>query len=103
MYAESWRQKIELNAAVEALDRAKSKAHADPVVTVAVRSDGSVENVTFDRTSGVPEIDEAIRRIVLALAPYGAFPPDLANDYDVIEIRRVWTFETAVRLFSGGR
>ena len=103
MYAEGWRQRVELNAAVETLNLAKSKSHVDPVVTVALRSDGSVEGVVFDRTSGVPEIDDAIRRIVLALAPYGTFPPDLANDYDVIEIRRVWTFETALRLFAGGR
>jgi hypothetical protein len=103
MYAEGWRQRIELNAAVEALNRAKSAPHADPVVTVALRSDGSIESIVFDRASGVPDIDDAIRRIVVALAPYAAFPPDLANDYDVIEIRRVWTFETALRLFAGGR
>jgi hypothetical protein len=103
MYAEGWRQRIELNAALEALNIAKSAAHVDPVVTVGVRSDGSIESIVFDRTSGVVEIDDAIRRIVVALAPYAAFPPDLANDYDVIEIRRVWTFETALRLFAGGR
>jgi outer membrane biosynthesis protein TonB len=103
MYAEGWRQRIELNAAVEALTLAKSKVHVDPVVTVAIRRDGSVESVAFDRTSGVPELDDAIRRIIQALAPYGAFPPDLASDYDVIEIRRVWTLDTAVRLFAGGR
>ncbi len=103
MYAEGWRQRIELNAAVDAFVQAKSKPHSDPIVTVALRSDGSVENVVFDRSSGLPEVDDAIRRAVHALAPYGAFPPDLANDYDVIEIRRVWTFETALRLFAGGR
>jgi len=37
------------------------------------------------------------------MAPYTAFPGDLAMDYDVIEIRRVWSFDTALRLFSGGR
>jgi len=51
----------------------------------------------------VPAIDEAVRLIVQKLAPYSAFPPDVAREYDVIEIRRVWTFETAVRLFAGGR
>ena len=103
MFAEGWRQRVELNAIVSALNLLKSRPHVDPIVTVAIRSDGSVENVFFDRTSGVPEIDDAIRSIVQALAPYGAFPPDLANDYDVVEIRRVWTFETALRLFAGGR
>jgi hypothetical protein len=103
MYAEGWRQRIELNAAVEAFREARSKPHVDPIVTVALRSDGSVEGITFDRPSGSAELDEAIRRIVIVLAPYGAFPPDLASEYDVIEIRRVWTFETALRLFAGGR
>ncbi|MBK9360959.1 MAG: TonB C-terminal domain-containing protein [Rubrivivax sp.] len=43
------------------------------MVTVAVRSDGSVESVTVVVPSGVPELDEAIRRIVMALAPYPPF------------------------------
>jgi TonB family protein len=73
------------------------------IVTVALRSDGSVEGVTINRSSGAPEIDRAIQTIVMALSPYPPFPRDLAMDYDVIEIRRVWTFDNAVRLFSGGR
>jgi outer membrane biosynthesis protein TonB len=59
--------------------------------------------VTINRSSGSPELDNAVRRIVMLLAPYAAFPNDLALDYDVLEIRRVWSFDTAVRLFSGGR
>jgi TonB family protein len=103
MYAERWRQKVELNAAFDLLAKAKTNSYENPVVTVALRSDGSVEGVTFNRSSGVPEIDNAIRQIVARLGPYAPFPSDLAMDYDVIEIRRVWSFDTAVRLFSGGR
>ncbi len=103
MYAEGWRQRIEMNATLDLLREAKTQPHVDPLVTVALRSDGTVEAVTFNRSSGVAEIDEAVRRIVQNLAPYGAFPPDLAREYDVIEIRRVWTFDTAIRLFAGGR
>jgi TonB family protein len=103
MYAEKWRQKVELNAAFELLAKAKTGRYDDPVITVAMRSDGSVEGVTIDRSSGIPEVDNAIRQIVMQLSPYAPFPRDLAIDYDVLEIRRVWTFETAVRLFSGGR
>ncbi len=60
-----------------------------------------MENVIFNRSSGLPQVDDAVRRIVLAFAPYPPFSSDLAMDYDVIEIRRVWTFDTAVRLFTG--
>jgi TonB family protein len=78
---------------------AVQQRHASPLVTVAIRQDGSVESVTFVVSSGVPLIDEAIRRIVQGQAPYPAFSPALARDFDVIEIRRTWTFDTAVRLY----
>ena len=73
--------------------------HTDPLVTVAVRSDGSVESVTFVLSSGVPAIDEAIRRIVQGQVPYQPFPPSLAREFDVIEIRRTWYFDMAIRLY----
>ena len=68
------------------------------MVTVAIRSDGSVESVTFVVSSGVAEVDEAIRRIVEGQRPYPAFPPGLAGEYDVVEIRRTWHFDMAIRL-----
>jgi outer membrane biosynthesis protein TonB len=46
----------------------------------------------------VPELDEAIRRVVQNLLPFPPFPPALARDYDVIEIRRTWNFDMAIRL-----
>jgi len=30
--------------------------------------------------------------------PYQVFPPGLAREYDVIEIRRTWHFDDAIRL-----
>ena len=46
----------------------------------------------------VPEVDAAVRRVVESVAPYPPFPPALAREFDVVEIRRTWTFDTAVRL-----
>jgi hypothetical protein len=103
MYAEKWRQRIELNAAFDLLKQAKTGPYENPVVTVALRRDGSVEGVTINKTSGVPDIDAAVQRIVMLLAPYPSFPNDLAMDYDIIEIRRTWSIDSAVRLISGGR
>jgi TonB family protein len=68
------------------------------MVTVAIRSDGSVESVSFMVSSGVAEVDEAIRRMVESQRPFPAFPAALARDFDVIEIRRTWYFDDAVRL-----
>ena len=62
-------------------------------------SDGSIESVTFVVSSGVAEVDDAIRRIIESQTPYRAFPAGLASEYDVIEIRRTWYFDNAVRLY----
>ena len=78
---------------------AAKRSHTPPIVTVAIRCDGSVESVTFVRSSGVAEIDAAIRRVVQSQAPYQTFQPGLARDYDVIEIRRTWSFDMAIRLY----
>ncbi|HTN49903.1 MAG TPA: TonB family protein [Burkholderiaceae bacterium] len=75
------------------------RPHRNPMVTVAIRSDGSVESVTFVVSSGVAEIDEAVRRVLQSQMPYQAFPPALAREFDVIEIRRTWHFDVAIRLY----
>jgi TonB family protein len=78
---------------------AAKQPHTDPVVTVAIRSDGSVESVTFVKSSGATALDDAIRRVVQSQAPYEVFPQGLAREYDVIEIRRTWYFDIAIRLY----
>jgi len=99
VYAEAWARKIQLNTTFDMVRDAARQPHTDPLVTVAIRSDGSIESVTFVLSSGVAEIDEAIRRIVQSQLPYPAFPPGLASEYDVVEIRRTWHFDTAIRLY----
>ena len=98
LYAEAWSRKIQLNLTFDMVREAAKQPHADPLVTVAIRSDGSVESVTFVLSSGVAALDEAIRRIVDSQKPYQPFPPGLAREFDVIEIRRTWYFDTAIRL-----
>jgi outer membrane biosynthesis protein TonB len=99
LYAEAWARKIHLNQTFDMVREAAKQPHKQPLVTVAIRSDGSVESVTFVLSSGVAEIDEAIRQIVQSQMPYQAFPPALAREFDVIEIRRTWHFDMAIRLY----
>ena len=98
-YAEAWARKIESNTGFERLRELVKQPHRSPLVTVALRQDGSVESVNFLVPSGVPDIDAAIRQVVQAQAPYPAFPPALAREFDVIEIRRTWYFDPAIRLY----
>jgi TonB family protein len=103
MYAEGWRQKIEVHATPDEIKGVPAGSFESPLVTVALRSDGTVESVTINRSSGSAAVDDAVKRIVQQQAPYARFPAGLAQDLDVLEIRRVWTFEAAVRLFPGTR
>jgi len=97
-YAETMGQKIELNMTFDMVRDVIKQPHVAPIVTMAIRADGSVEKVTFEVSSGVPAIDAAIRRVIASQAPYAAFPPALARQYDVVEIRRTWNIDTAIRL-----
>ena len=97
-YAEAWARKIQFNTPLETVREIAKRPHTAPMVTVAIRSDGSVESVTIEVSSGVAQVDEALRRIVEDRRPYQPFQPELARDFDVIEIRRTWHFGSAVQL-----
>ncbi len=99
LYAEAMARKIQFNTPYDVVRELEKYPHIDPMVTMAIRSDGSVESVTIVLSSGSPEIDEAIRRITQSHEHYQAFPPGLARAFDVIEIRRTWYFDGAIRLY----
>ncbi len=99
-YIAGWRAKVERNGTLNLPRGIGDRAHGDAIVTVSIRSDGSVEWVHFERSSGVPDLDDSYRHIIDMLAPYSAFPPDLASLYDYIEIRRVWTVDKQLRLLE---
>jgi protein TonB len=48
--------------------------------------------VRLDRSSGLKVLDDAAFRIVQMAAPYGAFPPDIRKDTDLLVITRTWFF-----------
>ena len=100
-YIDAWRQKIErvgdLNYPQGARDQ---RLHGRLVVTVAIRSDGTVEQVDINVPSGHRILDDAARQIVKLAAPFAAFPPDIAKDVDVLHITRTWTFTTGDRCVS---
>ena len=97
-YAEAWARKIQANTPVETVREIAKQPHTAPLVTVAIRSDGSLESVTIEVSSGATQVDETLRRIVDGQKPYQAFEPELAREFDVIEIRRTWHFGSAVQL-----
>ena len=100
-YVEDWRQKVErigeLNYPQAARDQ---RIYGVLVATVSIRSNGTLERVNIDRSSGHKLLDEATVRIVTMAAPYAAFPEDIAKDTDIIHITRTWTFTRADQFVS---
>ncbi len=67
--------------------------YGDLKLLVAIRSDGSLEDVRVLASSGYAVLDEAAIKIVRMAAPYSAFPPELAATTDKLEIVRTWQFQ----------
>lgn len=100
MYVDSLKQKLERNGNLIYERRTLSDVEHTVLVNMVVRSDGSIDEVTIMRTSGSRAIDERARNIIMANAPFSAFPPALALKYDVIEVQRVWTFGDRLRIMD---
>ncbi len=96
MYVDDWERQVEKIAASQDWQPpTKTIGHA--LVTVSLRSDGSLENIVLHRSTGQPELDQAIKELA-GRATQKIFPRDLARRYDVIEIRRIWDFKERLRL-----
>jgi protein TonB len=92
-YVEDWRVKIERVGEVNYPQAARDqKMYGSLVVTVSIKSDGSLERVDINRSSGQRILDAAALRIVQLAAPYSPFPADIAKDTDIISITRTWVF-----------
>ncbi len=100
-YVEDWRLKIERVGNLNYPEAARQqKLYGSLLLTVSIRSDGSVENVEVVRTSGNRILDAAAVRIVEMSGPFAAFPPDIKRDTDILHITRTWTFTKADSLES---
>jgi protein TonB len=100
-YVEDWRAKIERIGNLNYPEAARSlKLYGSLLLTVSIRSDGSVENVEINRSSGHRVLDAAAVKIVEMSAPFAAFPPDIKRDTDVLHITRTWMFTKGDELRS---
>lgn len=91
-YVENWRQKVERVGTLNYPEEARGKLYGNLILSVSIRSDGQVEKIEINRSSGHKVLDNAARRIIEMAGPYPAFPPDIRRDTDVIEITRAWFF-----------
>ncbi len=93
-YLEAWRRKVEQVGNLNYPEEARRKhLYGNLILRVAVRADGSVEQIQVLRSSGFPVLDQAATKIVELSAPFAQFPPDIKADTDVLDITRTWQFQ----------
>ncbi len=103
LYLEAWRQKVErignLNYPAAARDQ---KIYGQLRMTVSIKSDGSVESVEINKSSGSKVLDEAAKNIVNLAAPYAPFSDEMKKNTDILGITRTWTFTQEDMLATNG-
>jgi protein TonB len=92
-YLNQWRERIENVGNRNYPERAREQQiYGDLRLMVALLPNGEVHEVKVLKSSGQKMLDEAAIRIVHLAAPYDAFPPEIRQHVDVLEIIRTWRF-----------
>jgi protein TonB len=98
-YVEDWVTKVERVGNVNYPEAARRQGiYGSLKLTVSIYSDGRIENVEVDRSSGSKILDTAAIKIVEIAAPYAAFPEDMRKKADILSITRTWTFTRSDQL-----
>jgi protein TonB len=100
-YLDAWRRKVERIGNLNYPDQAKrSKLYGNLILLVAVRADGSVEQIKVLHSSGHKILDDAAVRIVRLAAPFSPFPNEIRKETDILDITRTWQFLRSGQLNS---
>lgn len=92
-YAAAWVAKVERIGALNFPEEARRRNLTGALrLSVMIRADGTILEVTVVRASGIAALDEGARRIVELGAPYAPFPDELRRRYDTLVIVRDWQF-----------
>ena len=92
-FVENWRLKIERVGNLNYPEEAKRTGLRGQLqLTVAIKSNGEVEDIKVNLSSGSKILDQSAKRIVMLSAPFDRFPDSFKNDTDVLHITRTWIF-----------
>ncbi|MGH8299351.1 MAG: energy transducer TonB family protein [Steroidobacteraceae bacterium] len=92
-YLVAWRAKVERIGTLNFPAAARhAGANANPIVEVAIDSQGRLVKAVINRSSGDPELDQAALTILKLASPFDPFPPELARHYSVLGFVYEWQF-----------
>jgi protein TonB len=102
MYYDSLRQSIEKMGTQHYPQKDGKKLYGELVISIPVYQDGTIYEkeggVTVDKSSGIPALDAAAKRIVRRAAPFGKFPKSMRS----VDKDDVWVVVTNFRFTREG-
>lgn len=96
-YIEAWRIKVERIGNLNYPEAARrNHIYGSLLLSVCIRNDGQLDEVTVTKSSGEKILDAAARHIVDMAAPFSKLPPELKKTgVDQVCIMRTWSFTRA--------
>jgi protein TonB len=92
-YLDGWKRKVErLGTLNYPRDTRQRRMSGNPVLAVTIRADGTLKEISVQRTSGHKEIDQAALNILKLAAPFDPFPAALRQKYDQLRFAYEWQF-----------
>ena len=92
-YLDAWRSKIETLGNLNYPKLNIQELYGELQLLVAVRHDGTIQQLKVLRSSGYQRLDDAAIKVVRDAAPFDPFPDTIRVDTDILEIIRTWRFE----------
>lgn len=94
-YVEDWRAKVERIGTLHYPASARGRLSGNLLVSIEIRSDGTLAKAEIVRSSGHKILDEAALRILQLASPFATFPEEISKDTDILVITRTWTFTSS--------
>jgi protein TonB len=92
-YLDGWKRRVEQVGTAHFPEEARRRSRSgNPVLEVAIRADGSLQQVVVRRSSGRSELDHAAISTVRLAAPFDPFPPAMRERYPVLRFAYEWQF-----------
>lgn len=91
-YVDHWISTIERIGTEQYPPEARGRLYDSIIVTVEIDRRGRIIDIIFNQRSRHEVLNQAVRRIVEAGAPYPPFTAQMAREGDILQIVRTWNF-----------
>lgn len=90
-YVDAWCQKIEILGTMRIAEDLKASS-AKMQMTIKIKSDGNIDDIEINKSSGSIALDNALKNVIQSEAPYAQFPDKMKKEISILTIKRSWFF-----------